>query len=273
MAPSSIHTLSTILSLPSSARTTILRDALDAYPSYISPKLSKLDTLRYETIPALLQNQNFLSKPDLLSLVDWKLSHGKFRPSLRGLVLQNSESAVEDVTRRGIDLLRKDDKDVKGVLKILQELKGIGPATASLLMSCADAEGTVFFGDEVYQWVCGSGGKMGYTVKEYVGLWERVKEIRGTLGLNAVEIEKVGYVWGKRLKIGACSTGEAKKGSGKRKAEVLDKAEEHFDEAREAKHNAGSTGKKDEGQVESSKKVKMEAPAQGTRKSSRTRKS
>lgn len=192
--------LLSLLYLSPSARTPILQEALKAYPSYISEKLQPLDENRYETIPALLKSQSYLQKDDLLKLVDWKLSHGKFRPSLRKLVDSNSPETITETTGRAISLLHSKPEDVKAPLNILCELKGIGPATASLVLSCADPEGTVFFGDEVMEWVRPRPGEtLKYSVKEYLELWGEVREVKGELGLTATEIEKAGFVFGKRL--------------------------------------------------------------------------
>lgn len=74
-------------------------------------------------------------------------SHGKFRPSLKGLVQQNSEGFVKETTTAGFSADSWSDS-----LDILTKLKGIGPATAALLLSTSDPETLPFFSDELFRW-------------------------------------------------------------------------------------------------------------------------
>jgi len=90
-------------------------------------------------------------------------------------------------------------------LKVLTDLKGIGPATASLLLSAYAPDIVPFFSDEVFRWVMwDEPGKPGgwkrvikYNAKEFEEVLRRVGEMRERLGLKAVEVEKVAYVLGK----------------------------------------------------------------------------
>lgn len=127
-------------------------------------------------------------------------SHGKFRPSLKGLVQQNSEEFVKETTAAGFSADSWDDS-----LNILTKLKGIGPATAALLLSTSDPDKLPFFSDELFRWAfweskSGSGWdrKIKYSIKEYRELKEKVDELRERIGNGALEAEKVAYVLGKR---------------------------------------------------------------------------
>lgn len=84
-------------------------------------------------------------------------------------------------------------------------MKGIGPATAALLLSTSDPEKLPFFSDELFRWACwenrsGAGWdrKIKYSIKEYRELKEKVDELRDRIGKGALEAEKVAYVLGKR---------------------------------------------------------------------------
>ena len=92
----------------------------------------------------------------------------------------------------------------------LSKLKGIGPATASLLLSSYDPVRIPFFSDEIYRYVLwedakfkGWDRKINYTIKEYRALFERVAALRKRLEeasgeeVSAVYIEKAAYVLGK----------------------------------------------------------------------------
>jgi len=84
-------------------------------------------------------------------------------------------------------------------------LKGIGPATAALLLSTSDLEKMPFFSDELFRWAlwenksgAGWDRKIKYSIKEYSELKEKVDGLRERVGKGAVEAEKVAYVLGKR---------------------------------------------------------------------------
>lgn len=119
------------------------------------------------------------------------------------LIMSTSQSAFSNLDH---------DKDVLRALKQLATLRGIGPATASLLLSVYQPETVPFFSDELFRWThwdgtgAASGGpkagagwerKIKYNVKEYESILERVKKLRNRLGVGATEMEKVAYVLGK----------------------------------------------------------------------------
>jgi hypothetical protein len=88
----------------------------------------------------------------------------------------------------------------------LSKLKGIGPATASLILAVFDPDGAVFFGDEVFRWVgwdeltkAGKGWsrRIGYNLTEYRQLDRLASDVVKRLGVKAVEVEMVGYVLGR----------------------------------------------------------------------------
>lgn len=84
-------------------------------------------------------------------------------------------------------------------VKILCNLKGIGPATASLLVAVHFPNEAIFFSDEVYAWLCGGASHSPpskYNAKEYedvardmVKLLNRLPEQYG-----AQDVEQVAYV-------------------------------------------------------------------------------
>jgi hypothetical protein len=128
-------------------------------------------------------------------------SHGKFRPSLKGLFQQNSEEFVEATTSEGFsaELIWPESQ------RILVKLKGIGPATAALLLSTSNPEELPFFSDELFRWAFWEDApgsrwdrKIKYSLKEYRDLVTRVDELRARTGKSALEAEKVAYVLGKR---------------------------------------------------------------------------
>ncbi|KAF2872449.1 hypothetical protein BDV95DRAFT_593824 [Massariosphaeria phaeospora] len=192
---------------------------LSPYPSTVSDKLKDLDTLRYDTIPASLAARKnsgdaFLQKDEVETLVEWKLKHGTFRPKLLALVQSNTAELVTSTTREAFASLSA--AEPLPALKVLTRLKGIGPATASLLLSVCAPDEVPFFSDELFRWVGwedGGGWKRGikYNVKEYGQVVEGVRELRSRLGegVRAVDVERVGWVLGREgVDVGGDREGE-----------------------------------------------------------------
>lgn len=81
-------------------------------------------------------------------------------------------------------------------MKTLALLSGIGPATASLLLSVHDPDGVLFFSDEAYRWLC-CGGKespIKYNWKEYAELEQNSDELMSRLKLGARDVERLAFV-------------------------------------------------------------------------------
>lgn len=135
--------------------------------------LNKLDKWRSQDFPKELskrysQGRLYITKAELALLMDWKLAKGKFRPSLPKLIQANSEESVEKATRSGFLIFTEYAKknanwlDVDLVeyqnalrlsLKRLTELRGVGPATASLLLAILKDVTPLappFFSDEAF---------------------------------------------------------------------------------------------------------------------------
>ena len=121
--------------------------------------------------------------------------HGKFRPTLMKLVSSNEPAVAKTTVQRAIELYRE-SADVSAALAVLTELKGIGPATASLLLAVHDPQNVVFFADEAFYWLCcgGTKGLIKYNVKEYKMLCERAQKLARRLGATAVDVERVAFV-------------------------------------------------------------------------------
>jgi hypothetical protein len=123
-------------------------------------------------------------------------------------VKENPADQIESLTRSTFTAYFKSPNAaaVAAAVQALAALRGIGPATASLIVSVADPERAVFFGDEVFRWLMwdeeskagkGWGRKIGYTAKEYRVLAEKAGEVCERLGVRAADLEKVGWVLGR----------------------------------------------------------------------------
>ncbi|KAL9480078.1 hypothetical protein ACSS6W_004864 [Trichoderma asperelloides] len=160
--------------------------------------LSELDRYRYvdavETFD-LKNPKRDMDLEDIKTLVEWKLRHGKFRPKLLSLVSSNPSATVSQTLDSARHLYTK-SKDAGGTVKTLAKLKGIGPATASLLLSVHDAQNVIFFSDEAFYWLCCGGKKAAikYNIDEYAALRDEAEALIKRLDVSATDIEKVAYV-------------------------------------------------------------------------------
>ena len=193
-------------------------DALKGYAIHVPPELNELDQLRYNHIPETLQQRRenggevYLEKAEVTKLVDWKLKHGTYRPNLAKLIASNSEETIRENTKKAFATYEADRNDHAKPMKVLCELKGIGPATASLLLSCYDPVNVPFFSDELYRYSLwgeakhhGWDRKINYNPKAYRELSEEFEVFRDGFKkkgktIRAVDLEKVAYVIAKEAK-------------------------------------------------------------------------
>ncbi|KAH6639660.1 hypothetical protein C7974DRAFT_388964 [Boeremia exigua] len=184
----------------------VFRAALARYPGAAPSILADLDALRYQMVPAKLENMKgdpHLLKADVEKLVEWKLKHGTFRPALMNLVKSNPADLIKATTQSAFSSLESGG-DVMAALKILTQLRGIGPATASLLLSVYQPDEVPFFSDELFRWTHwgGSGAgegwerKIKYNVSEYKEILASIRALRERLDVGATQAEKVAYVLG-----------------------------------------------------------------------------
>lgn len=200
---------------PSRISLDTLHAHLLSYESHVPDKTRGLEELRLSTIPETLvqrkkDGEAFLEKTEVTSLVEWKLKHGTYRPNLAKLVASNSVKDVRETTKDAFETYEADGEDYGKSITALNKLKGIGPATSSLLLSCYDPVRVPFFSDELYRYLHweeakskGWDRKISYTIKEYKSLFERVIKLRERLEkdsggeVSAIDIEKTAYVLGK----------------------------------------------------------------------------
>jgi hypothetical protein len=112
------------------------------------------------------------------------------------LAKTNTDEEVAAITKAAFESYKEDGFRVTNAIKKLTELKGVGPATASLLLAVHDPARTVFFGDEVFSWMCQDGKKgiIRYSVKEYEELVTETRKLIERLEVDARDVEMVGYV-------------------------------------------------------------------------------
>ncbi|SPO28927.1 uncharacterized protein UTRI_05028_B [Ustilago trichophora] len=176
---------------------TLTRDQIDSYlASYPAALIAKASsstsksTLSGETLAELDQwyqalpflttttsiSDSISTKTDLIKLVKWKLSREKHRPTLISLISSNPAPICQQVLLRASTHLVTHSKHrslqtspteellkvVEETMKILAELKGVGPATSSAIVASWIPWG-VFQSDELVLNLNAGQGKIDYT--------------------------------------------------------------------------------------------------------------
>lgn len=161
--------------------------------------LEQLDKFRYIEAPSQFSKKaggKSMELADIRKLVDWKIRHGTFRPTLPKLVASNKEENVKSILTDAFELYAKDPSDIKSTITKIAELKGIGPATASLVLSVHDPEHVIFFEDEAYRWLVHDGETvvLKYNFAEFDELYIKAKALSSKLKVSPLDIEKVAFV-------------------------------------------------------------------------------
>ncbi|ESW96461.1 hypothetical protein KL918_000414 [Ogataea parapolymorpha] len=159
--------------------------------------LKDLDIWRRETMPEILKTRFtkkhgiWLEKAELERLMEWKLSRGKFRPTLPKLIQSNDPVKVQEYTEQAFSVIidycdsSKDNDNefttaVRKSMELACQLRGVGPATSTLILSLAGPtlrktlnnklRDIPFFSDEVFEILNPGYGKIKYSTKEYFEL-------------------------------------------------------------------------------------------------------
>src|SRR5688572_1378149 len=111
--------------------------ALDTYPNVIAAQqasdLEALDFWYLDTLPTLIASRQppYVTLDELIQATRWKMKRGVWRQRNLLLVSGNPEETVEDTSRQAF----AGAPDPRKPISVLATLSGVGPATASAIMS------------------------------------------------------------------------------------------------------------------------------------------
>lgn len=199
----------------------------------------------YQALPTTLnedteKGKGLGSREELIRLMRWKLKREKHRPTLLSLISSNHPTTCKDVLQRAFAHLQSQlrlqkftppsssssrpsslscalmkDEDVllwggivEGTMKILMELKGVGPATSSAIVATWTPWG-VFQSDELVQNLFGKGCKIDYTLSFYRKFYREACKALNTCrhnnSNNKEEMGEGGVVSGRTMEMVAWS--------------------------------------------------------------------
>jgi hypothetical protein len=165
--------------------------AYDSYEAVMdlvceSKKSSSSDTLK--TLDKWKNSQSHItSKPDFIKVVRWKMAWATFRPGLLQKIETNPEKDVEDSLQKAELVLKHDItwENVEKAINHLTKLYGIGPATASAILSISHHE-IPFMSDESVMFCLKIDKRnIKYNIKTYKQVFLKLTEFAKTLNLDS----------------------------------------------------------------------------------------
>lgn len=164
---------------------------LDLYPQALQLKaeskkkkpeeLKKYDQWYTNELPSRIKQRcvkegtGYLTHEELIQTIKWKLARGKWRPRLKELITMNTPRVVQVETKKAIRQLMKKD-DLTSAIQAMCNLKGVGPAMASAVLSATMPDSIPYMSDECMLSLPGmSDRSIDYTVAEYLKMVKHVR--------------------------------------------------------------------------------------------------
>ncbi|XP_053655462.1 uncharacterized protein Amun [Cherax quadricarinatus] len=146
----------------------------------------KLDKWYQTELPVRIKSRGkdaHLTHEELCLCMKWKLSRGKFSPRLKDLIQMNTPRLCMTETKKAFRALMKKE-DLPSAIQALCNLKGVGPAMASTILTAGSPELCGFMADECLLAIPEIEG-IDYTTKELLNFVEQLKVAANRLNKEA----------------------------------------------------------------------------------------
>ncbi|KAG2692435.1 hypothetical protein I3843_08G053500 [Carya illinoinensis] len=195
------------------------KEALSSYSTRIQslnkPNLISLDDFYCNQLPPILHQRNpnpYITTTELSTLMQWKLTRGKWRPRLLDFVSSLDEALVKSTSQKAFQSL----PDVSKAVSELTVLKGVGPATASAILAAYAPDLAPFMSDEAM--AAALGNSKDYSLKQYLlfadKLQTKAKELSSEGDtFTPSDVERALWSVAVGAKINPCKTSKRKRKS------------------------------------------------------------
>ena len=146
-----------------------------------------------------VKDRGYMTRSELIRLMDWKLHHGKFRGTLKGNIKKNSEASVQSISKATLGIMAANGlisrERKKDAIKSFSKLVSVGPATASAFLSTMYPAHFAFMSDEPLEAVT---GRRKWELNEYLSYNDALADVskRFSNKLSVHEIEKALWACG-----------------------------------------------------------------------------
>jgi hypothetical protein len=141
------------------------------------PELITLNNYYYNDLRKSVNKKKYLTLEELSNIMRYKLMLGKMRP-LQKKVDGNDPEKVINTTKEAF-LLLKENNLIEGLKKLIDNLDGIGIATASYIGALVRPDIYPIMYDEVIIEL--TGPKIKYDLKTYIKIQEKIMEIANNI--------------------------------------------------------------------------------------------
>ncbi|CAG0917135.1 unnamed protein product [Notodromas monacha] len=151
--------------------------SMNEFMQYLENVEKLCERLNAEELPRIMKKRKpdmFFTHDELVQAIKWKLARGKFRPKLKELVQMNTPRVVMLETKKACRQLGK--QNIKSAILALSNLKGIGPAFASAVLSVMAPEKVAFMADECLLAI-NKGEALDYSMNEFMQYLENVEKL------------------------------------------------------------------------------------------------
>jgi len=172
------------------------RSALDSYDEVVERQgvkpLPELDRWARGELPRLIAARRpaHVTHAELARVTEWKMARGVWRARNLALVRGNDPALVERTSAAALAKVPHPSEPVA----ILSKLAGVGPATASAVVSAAAPEVYPFFDELVAARIPGM-GQVTFTPREYARYAEALRERAARLGAGWTPVMVERALW------------------------------------------------------------------------------